>query len=248
MIPKIIHYCWFGEKPLDPKVIRNINSWKKYCPNYKIVQWNESNFDVKKYQFAYEAYKKRQWAFVSDVARLDIVYNNGGFYLDTDVELLRSLDCFRKNKVFFAREDNFTVNTGVGFGSEPYYRIVLKNLLEYEEKHFINNDGTLNKILCVDVTTNLLSQMGFKPSKKIQIKKFVKIYPRDYFCPIRIGSGRMVITKNTVSIHHYEASWTGHLNSKERFLIPIKKRIKFCVDHILGFGTYNKLKKYLKSK
>ncbi|MFL2030194.1 glycosyltransferase family 32 protein [Loigolactobacillus zhaoyuanensis] len=247
MIPKVINYCWFGKKPLDSKTIKNIQSWKKYCPDYKIIQWNESNFDIKKYRFTFEAYKKQQWAFVSDVARLDIIYNNGGFYLDTDVELISSLDDFTKNKVFLAREDRLTVNTGIGFGAEINNEFVLHNLQEYQDERFINDDGTLNRILCVDITTHLLNLLKIKPSNKIQKINEITVYPREYFCPIRIGSGRIVITDNTVSIHHYDASWKSKEDSSSKnYLIPIKKMIKFYTDRLLGFGTYNHIKQLLK--
>ncbi|AWZ44725.1 glycosyltransferase family 32 protein [Latilactobacillus sakei] len=247
MIPKVIHYCWFGKQPLDKKVISNIRSWKKYCPDYEIIQWNESNFDIKKYQFAFEAYTKKQWAFVSDVARLDIIYNNGGFYLDTDVELLSSLDNFTKDKVFLAREDKYSIATGLGFGAEINDEFILCNLSEYQDKHFINSDGTLNKIICVDITTHLLSLLKIKPSNKVQKVKEIKIYPREYFCPMRISSGKVVITKNTVSIHHYSASWKSKEDSSSKnYLIPIKKMIKFYTDRLLGFGTYNHIKQLLK--
>lgn len=246
MIPKVIHYCWFGKKPLSAQIVKNIKSWKKYCPDYKIIQWNESNFDIRKYRFAYEAYKSKNWAFVTDVARLDIVYHEGGFYLDTDVELLNSLDKFVDNKVFVAREDKRTVNTGIGFGAESHNDFVLKNLLEYRGRNFVNKNGSLNKILCVDITTHLLRLMGLKTSNKIQVIDQIKIYPREYFCPVRIGSGRKVVTKNTVAIHHYNASWKNKNASVKRLLIPLKKVIKYYVDKLFGFGTYNNIKYYFK--
>ncbi|WPC22380.1 glycosyltransferase [Pediococcus inopinatus] len=245
MIPKIIHYCWFGGKPLTEKILKNIESWKKYCPDYQIIQWNESNFDVKKYKFAFEAYEVGQWAFVSDVARLDIIYNYGGFYLDTDVELLKSLDYFIDNKVFFAREDRFTINTGIGFGAEMKNQFVLENLSMYKNKHFINGDGSFNRILCVDITTHLLSLIGIRPSSKIETSKKIKVYPREYFCPVRIGSGRTVITNRTFSIHHYDASWKDGSGCTSNWLVPIKKVAKFYVDSLFGFGTYNNLKSYV---
>lgn len=246
MIPKVIHYCWFGGTPLSEKVIKNIQSWKKYCPDYKIIQWDESNYDVSKYAFTKEAYEAKQWAFVSDVARLDIVYNNGGFYLDTDVELLSSLDKFINDKAFLAREDRYSVATGLGFGAEINSKFILRNLLEYGNKHFINGDNTFNKIICVDITTHLLNLLKIGPSNKIQATTEIKIYPRDYFCPMRISSGKIKITKNTVSIHHYDASWKDDKSKLgNRSLIPIKKVAKYYVDKLFGFGTYNLIKSKL---
>lgn len=101
-IPKIIHYCWFGGNILPDKVQKCIESWKRYCPDYKIICWNESNYDVNKIRYTKEAYKEKKWAFVSDYARLDIIYENGGIYLDTDVELICGMDILLQNDVFLA--------------------------------------------------------------------------------------------------------------------------------------------------
>lgn len=247
MIKKVINYCWFGGNPLSDTIIKNIDSWKKYCPEYKIIQWNENNFDVSKYLFTQEAYDKKKWAFVSDVARLDIIYHNGGIYLDTDVELISSLDSVLQNNCFLAREDKYSIGTGLGFGAEIQNKFILENLQEYKNKHFINSDGTLNQILCVDVTTNLLATHGFKPSNNVEVNNGITIYPRDYFCPIRIGSGKIVINENTLSIHHYDASWKIENNAswKQRF-IPVKKVLKYYIDTFCGYGTYNSLKRYIK--
>lgn len=250
MIPKVIHYCWFGKQPLPKSVKANIDSWKKNCPDYTIVQWNEDNFDVNKYCFTKEAYEKKQWAFVSDVARLDIIYNNGGIYLDTDVELIKSLDSVLNTQAYFACEDRFSVATGLGFGAIKYNQFVLSNLKEYCNRHFVNSDGSLNKVLCVDITTHLLFERGFKANNAKQKLNGITIYPSSYFCPIRLGHRNDKVKINTISIHHYNASWKKASNKKTKNngVIVLKKYIKYYVDSLFGYGIYNKIKYFIKHR
>ena len=117
MIPKKIHYCWFGNNPLPESVQRCIESWKKYCPGYEIIEWNEGNYNINKIPFIEKAYKEKKYAFVSDYARLDIIYNEGGIYLDTDVELIKNIDPLLEHSCFLALESCGAVATGLGFGS-----------------------------------------------------------------------------------------------------------------------------------
>ena len=136
MIPKIIHYCWFGKNKYPAIVQKCVASWHKYCPDYEIKLWNEDNYDVKKNMYMIEAYKNKKWAFVSDFARLDIIYKEGGIYLDADVELVRSLDDLLEEKCFVAG-DGMGINTGLGFGAEKEHTVVKEMLDLYEGKHFI---------------------------------------------------------------------------------------------------------------
>ena len=123
-IPKILHYCWFGGAP-KPKNIQNcIRSWKKYCPDYEIIEWNEQNFDVSQSLYPRQAYDARRWAFVADYARLKILYEQGGIYMDTDVELLRPLDDLLAYPAFFGFQHNNEVATGLGFGAEARSPVV----------------------------------------------------------------------------------------------------------------------------
>ncbi len=134
MIPKVIHYCWFGGGEKSRLMKKCIKSWKKYCPDYEIIEWNEDNFDVNGIEFTKGAYNAKKWAFVTDYARLDIIYKHGGIYLDTDVELLKPLDELLKYKGFFGFEEMGMVNTGVGFGAEK------GNLLVKQMRDDYNND------------------------------------------------------------------------------------------------------------
>lgn len=140
--------------------------------------------------------------------------------------------------------DRLSINTGLGFGAKAHSDIVLKNLKEYQNKQFINNDGSLNKILCVDITTHLLWELGIRPSSKIQKFENIVIYPKEYFCPISVGTQSINVTANTYSIHHYTGSWTKATHNS--FLgLMIKKYSKFIIDNVFGFGTYQKLKLFL---
>jgi len=235
MIPKRIHYCWFGGNPLPDDVRRYIESWKRFCPDYEIIQWNETNYDVKKNKYVEQAYKNKKWAFLTDYARLDIVYNYGGIYLDTDVEVIRSLDDLLKNKCYMGMEQVGKVATGLGFGAELHHPFLKDNMILYEKENFIQDDGTFKPPICVKLTTKLLLNYGLKEENKIQEIEGVKIYPTDYFCPLKMGTNKLRITNNTYSIHHYAASWyTGNaaMRKIKYYLIPIKIFIKKYILHI----------------
>lgn len=158
MIPKIIHYCWFGNNPKPDIVKRCIASWGKYCQEWQIKEWNESNFDVESMPYIKEAYDYKKYAFVSDVARLQIVYQEGGVYLDTDVELLESIDHLLENDAFFAFESNRNINTGLGFGAIENHEAIKKMLEYYKEKHFIV-DNRMCLIPCPAGNSESLSEV-----------------------------------------------------------------------------------------
>lgn len=211
IIPKKIHYCWFGKNPLPELAKKCIESWEKYCPDYEIIEWNENNFDVNSCDYVREAYEAKKWAFVSDYARFKILYENGGVYLDTDVELLKPLDGLLVNGSFMGCE-NYSINeikvaTGLGCAAEPgngFYAEVIKN---YENSHFLNPDGSQNLYHVVARITDLLKKHGLKNSSEIQRVCGITIYPAEYLCPIDQRDESLKITKNTYSIHHYMATW-----------------------------------------
>ena len=206
-IPKIIHYCWFGKNLYSEDVIKCIESWKKYLPEYEIKKWDESNYDVNKCQFIKEAYEQKKWAFVSDYARLDIIYNYGGIYLDTDVEVIKSFDDLLDNEAFFGFELSTYINSGLGFGAKKKNNIIKENFEYYNNLKFINEDGTLNMINCPSITTNIFKKYGVKLNNKFQVINNVAIYPPEYFCPMSYYTGELNITENTHSIHRYSMSW-----------------------------------------
>lgn len=214
MIPKVIHYCWVGGKPIPEKDKKCIESWKKYCPDYEIIRWDESNYDFSKNNYMKQAYEMKKWGFVPDYARLDIIYSNGGIYLDTDVELVSSLDDFLNDSAFFGFEEGEFINPGSGFGAEKGHP-GLKRLMEiYENKLFISNDGKLNLIPSPVLHRDKFIEMGAKMNDKLQIVNGITIYPTEYFCPYRYYTGLLKTTENTHSIHRYNMSWVDEASKK----------------------------------
>ena len=223
MIPKVIHYCWFGGNPLPELAQKCIASWKKYCPNYEIKEWNENNFDLSVCDYVKEAYDAKKWAFVSDYARLDIIYHNGGIYLDTDVELLKPLDEFLGVSAFFGAESTGFVATGLGFGAEKKNKVVKHMLDEYTNIHFKKLDSTFDTTPCPRRNTKPLEEEGYRFSEKeIWKAKDVVVFPPKYFCPIDYRTGRIMITDRTYSIHHYSALW---LSDEERYYGKLAQKI-----------------------
>lgn len=236
-IPKIIHYCWFGGNPLPDKVKHCIESWKKFCPDYKIIQWDESNYDVNKIQYINDAYKEKKWAFVSDYARLDVVYNYGGIYLDIDVELKKNLDELLESSVFFAMEkQNMLIATGLGFGSEPL-NLHIKNLLEiYNSLSFYKSDGTLNLTPCTLYTTEYFEKLGYKTADVTQKIDGVVIFSSDYFCPMNFLDGSLNITEKTFGIHWYDASWFSEDDKKiHNFEAKCRRKFPKAISILICF-------------
>ena len=197
MIPKKIHYCWFGRNELPKKAKYCIESWKKYCPDYEIIEWNEDNFNINMNAYTQMCYKQKKYAFLSDYVRLVVIEKCGGLYFDTDVELVRSFDEFLENKAFFGFENNEYVNTGVGFGAEKGNEIVQKMLREYESLL----DGKHGTIGCPTLNTQALVKLGLKLNGKEQEICGAKIFPKEYFNPYEDSTGRLIKTENTYSIH-----------------------------------------------
>lgn len=210
MIPKIIHYCWFGEKTLPDKAKKCIESWRKYCPDYEIVEWNESNFDVNCCDYIKEAYEAKKWAFVSDYARFKILYERGGVYFDTDVELIKPIDEIISRGGFMGIErcgEKKEINPGLGLAVAPGLGLYKELLDAYNERHFKNEDGSFNLKTVVDYTTECLLLHGLKEENKIQNVAGIYIYPKEYFNPRDMDTGKLIVTDKTISIHHYSASW-----------------------------------------
>ncbi|MFZ2647445.1 MAG: glycosyltransferase [Lactococcus chungangensis] len=228
MIPKVIHYCWFGGNPLPESAIKCIESWKKFCPDYEIKQWSEENYDINKIQYVKEAYQEKKYAFVTDVARLDIIYHEGGIYLDTDVEIIKSLDQLLDNSLYLGMETTGRVNTGLGFGAEPKHKFVKDNLNLYADIPFVSN------ITCVTYTTNMLKRYGLRNRNELQQLETILVLPTEYLCPLILETNRLKITENTYSIHHYDMSWK---DKKDRLI-----RFKIMLRRWLGDFLYDKMK------
>ena len=223
MIPKKIHYCWFGGKELPEIAHKCINSWKKFFPDYEIIEWNEKNFDINFNNYAKQAYDSKKYAFFTDVARLEIIHKYGGIYFDIDVEVIKSFEKVLKNKAFFGIETNNNVNTGLGFGAEPGNKIIKKMLDDYKNKEFILENGEFNLTPCPISNSKVLKENGFLLTGKQEKKDGIVIYPSDYFNP-KGGYGETLnITPNTLSIHHFDGSWLS-VEAKKR----AEKRSKLC--------------------
>lgn len=203
MIPKTIHYCWFGRGEKPELARRCIASWKKHCPDYRIVEWNEDNFDISQYPYLQWCYENRKWAFLSDFARLLIVQRQGGIYFDTDVELVRRPDELLDNNAYIGFETNEYVNTGMGFGSEAHGEMVRAMIAEYEPLL----DGRHGVIGCPILNTQALAKLGMEKTGLLQKLSMCTIYPVDYFNPYDDPTGQLRKTQNTYSIHWYSKSW-----------------------------------------
>ena len=226
MIPKIIHYCWFGRGPLPELAQKCIASWKKYLPDYEIKEWNEDNFDVNIIPYTAEAYQAKKYAFVSDYARFWILYQYGGIYFDTDVEVIRPIDDIVERGNFMGFETDpksqlkadaseASVNPGLGMGVAPGLGMgvapglgIIKKMLDfYEVKHFVHEAVMRNQITVVHIATQVLRENGLKNVAGIQEVAGCFIYPSEYFCPINVTTGRIHVEKNTRTIHHYAGTW-----------------------------------------
>ena len=210
-IPKIIHYCWVGGAPKPRSVIYCIESWKKYCPDYEIREWNESNYDFKKNQYMKEAYDEKKWGFVPDYARLDIIYQYGGIYLDTDVEIIKNIDSLLENEVFFGFENTGTeeyfINCGQGFGAIKQHNIIKQLRDFYDNISFYNPDGSLNMLPSPHYTTQVLKKYGLVQNNTDQKFLDIMIYASDVLCPKNFHTSEIYKSERTVSIHHFTASW-----------------------------------------
>ena len=234
MIPKIIHYCWFGGNPLPEMAEKCIASWKRFCPEYEIKRWDETNFDINCCRYTAEAYQVHKWAFVSDYARVWILYHEGGIYLDTDVELIKPLDEIAEHGAFMGTEKRprkgmarLQVNSGLGLGAEaghPFYKKILEM---YEKRQFLFADGNMDLKTVVDTVSEILQASGLQSANILQTVEGIRIYPEEYFCPLAYNTGQMEITDKTVSIHWYDASWFDELLKKRRKVcLVIRKKIK----------------------
>ena len=214
MIPKIIHYCWFGGNPLPELAQKCIVSWKKFLSDYEIKEWNESNYDVRKIPYTAQAYEAKKYAFVSDYARFDILYQYGGIYFDTDVEVIKPLDEILKRGAFAGVECAGALNAGLGMASlaaSPIYKEILDS---YKTSSFIKPDGSLNLTTVVTRVSDIFKKHGFTDKNEIQEVAGVTVYPTEYFCPKDPKIRKIHITENTYTIHHYDASWVDENQKK----------------------------------
>ncbi len=244
MIPKIIHYCWFGRNPLPDSAIKCIESWQNFFPDYEIIEWNEDNFDVNSIPYTAQAYAAKKYAFVSDYARFKILYEYGGLYFDTDVEVIKSFDDIIQRGAFMGCELTTplrrSVNPGLGLGVAPGLGLYAELLEFYRTLHFINNDGTYNQTTVVTYTTNILIGKGLNSTNEIQEVAGITIYPKEYFNPLNDNTGKLDITANTHSIHWYSKTWLN--------VSPTRMKLSRLAHRYLGYGLSKFIKKLLHIK
>ena len=230
MIPKVIHYVWLGGKPLPKLAEKCIKSWKKFAPDYEIKEWNEANLNIQKYPFAQKAMELKDYAFASDVMRLDVLYENGGIYLDVDVELIRPIDEFLTHPSFIGLESKNLINPGAIYGSIAKNQDILDILEIYKSMNYIK-DGKPNKILIPDIFTEYYKNKGFNGKNELQILNSIAIYPTEYFSPYDTITNKLHKTQNTHSIHHLKGLW---YTPKQRFLRCCKKIANFFTFGLFG--------------
>ncbi len=213
MIPKKIHYCWFGRGEM-PELAKNcIESWKRLCPDYEIVEWNEDNFDINGNTYVKEAYEARKFAFVSDYVRLYAIYTQGGIYMDTDVETKKNLDEFLKHKAFMGFENKTSIGTGI-IGCEKENSVVLRLLNGYSQRCFIKEDGTLDITTNVVTITKEFEKLGVQLNNEYQEIDGLAIYPQNVFCPKLSSWGKKEHKEHAYTIHYFDGSWKSEKTKK----------------------------------
>jgi len=232
MIPKIIHFVWLGGKPLPKIAEKCIDSWKKFCPDYEIKRWDESNLDISKYKFAQDAYDSKKYAFASDVMRTEILYNEGGVYLDIDVELLKPIDNILQDvDCVMGFETSNMIAPGLLMASIAGNKDLL-NILDIYNNLKFDLDNMTSITVC-EIFTKYYEQKGLKRENKTQQIENTKFYSSEYFSPIDVVTNKKKITKNTYSIHWYNASW---YTPKQKLKNKLKKVLNF-----LSLGLFGKV-------
>ena len=207
MIPKIIHYCWFGrgEKPELAK--KCIASWRRFCPDFEIREWNEDNCGDLAIPFMAEAYAAKKYAFVSDVMRLVVLEQYGGVYFDTDVEVLRDISPLLEDEGFIGFENDRFVNSGQVLAAIPHHPVIGAMIAEYKTLHFLNPDGSINAVGCPHLNSDVMERFGLVRNGQEQLVAGIHVYPEDYFNPMDSTTGKLTKTEHTYSIHWYSMSW-----------------------------------------
>ena len=238
-IPKIIHYCWFGGKEKPDSVKKCIESWKKFLPDYQLIEWNENNFNIEKLEYTKEAYVAEKYAFVSDVARIEALYQHGGIYMDTDVEVLKTFTPLLDARCILGMEEKEYVATSF-MAFEKEHPLVKQFLNLYESISFFDKNGQIITGTNVAKLTNLLIEKGFVQENYYQeLEEGIKIYPKEFFSPYDYINCHYNITENSYCVHYFAVSW---MSKKEQ----VKKRIKKQLSKILGPKKMNKIREKLK--
>ena len=234
MIPKKIHYCWFGKGKMPELALKCIESWRVNLPDYELKEWNENSFDINSNFYVKEAYESRKFAFVTDYVRLYALYTEGGIYMDTDVEVLKNLDRFLDLPAFSGFEDNVHIPTGI-MAAEKGSVWAGWQLKYYDDRHFLLPDGTLDLTTNVEIIGRLMGEKGFILRNGLyNFQNIITIFPRDYFCPKSHTTGKIELTQNTYTIHHFAGSWKS-----------TSDRLKRRIVHLIGVKMSHRLKLFI---
>lgn len=252
-IPKRIHYCWFGGKPKPELAEKCIKSWKKYCPDYEIIEWNETNFDLSATpEYVQQAKAVGRWAFVTDYVRLCALTVYGGVYMDTDVELLKPLDPYLKQEAFAGFEHIDRIQTGL-LACRKGFPLFQEFLEYYDHASFLLPDGTQDTTTNVQILTKLCLQKGLVCNDQLQTVQGLTIYPKEIFCPVDFDTKKLRKTRKTVTIHWFSGSWhteaeLQQMQQEKRHLQQERRsEIRVAIGtRLLGEKGYERLKTLLK--
>jgi mannosyltransferase OCH1-like enzyme len=243
-IPKVIHYCWFGGKEKPQLIKECMNSWKEKLPDYKIVEWNEKNFNVEEFDFSQKAYKAKKWAFVADYCRIWALYNYGGIYLDTDMEITNDISKYLENEIFFGQEDSKMINAAVVWCKSKNNKHISNIVKLYEEKEKFNSTGDLYEESVPRILTEYFEKRGFNDElEEIQIlESNIYVYPMEYFYPLSYDHQNNKFTNNSCMIHHFDSTWVSKM---EKIKTNLKrKNLKWIVNII---DLFISIKNFIKS-
>lgn len=253
-IPKIIHYCWFGPKEFTDLEKNCIQTWKEKLPDYEIMFWNEDTFDVDSVPYTKQAYKHERYAFVSDYARLNALYNYGGIYLDTDIEILKSFDKFIEDKMFIGFENRTMVAVGVlgAEKGEPF----IKELLDFYHKYpFEDEKGNIDITTIVQKLTPLLEKRGLTTPNSEQMVDYIHVYDRDVFYPKKMKDGTFRVTDESYTIHRYAGSWLterekrrGESTIWRNFFRPVLRKTRSGLTKVLGYKKTKQIEASLRKR
>mgnify|MGYP001026247974 FL=1 len=229
LIPRKIHYCWFGKHEMSDLNKRCLDSWYKTCPEFEIICWDENNYEYQKNSFMKEAYEKEKWAYVSDYARMDIIYNEGGIYLDTDVELIKDLEDLLYQKAFFSVDFSHLISSGLGFGAEKNNNYIKMLMDMYIDMHFVNKDGSYNEVPVPELQRKFFKKLGYKENGEYCVVDDITILPETIFAGYNNLVDRFNITDKTYALHHFEGTWTS--DESKRQVRGMQKLFKMCTKY-----------------
>ena len=256
-IPKIIHYVWCGKENLPPNFSQFLESWKKFCPDYEIKLWNENNFDFSKSPYAMEAYEKRKFGFVADYIRVKVLHEYGGFYFDTDIELIKPIDDLLNNDFVVSFENDVHLESAV-LGSVPNHPFLKRMIEFYEKAHFLKPNGKPDLTPNTPIITNFLMRYyNLIPKNQEQTLNCeddytIKVLDKHAFAPINYTTKKIEITDQTYAIHHFDGSWQGgNVKIQDKFLCSVYKTFgaktfaKFTKMYVNHVGKSLKKRKLL---